>query len=182
MCSSLRGRQSVSSPVPAPRRECGSARRPLLCRAGEQRDFDKAAEYPKRAIQIAPDDGGYHYNALGVAYLQQGRMTEAAAEFQKAIDHDSPTWTFPRHDLAFDCILEDGDYSAAEGEYREAIARAGDQQTGYLHHNLGLLAHQLGKRKEAQIEYETALKLFQEQKNGAGGSEQCAGTCRGFQE
>jgi tetratricopeptide (TPR) repeat protein len=129
---------------------------------GEQRDFAKAVDDLKRAIQIAPDDGGYHYNALGVAYLQQGLTTEAAAEFQKATEHDSPTWTFPRHDLAL-TYLETGDYAGAQEKYREAIARAGDQQTGYLHYNLGLLAHELGKRKEAQTEYETALKLFQDQ-------------------
>jgi tetratricopeptide (TPR) repeat protein len=129
---------------------------------GEQRDFGKAVEYLEKAVQLAPDDGGYHYNALGVAYLQEGLTTEAAAEFQKAIDHDSPVWTYPRHDLAL-TYLETGDYAAAQEKYREAIARAGDQQTGYLHYNLGLLDHQLGRRKEARIEYETALKLFKEQ-------------------
>jgi tetratricopeptide (TPR) repeat protein len=129
---------------------------------GEQRDFDKAVEYLKRAIQLDPDNGGYHYNALGVAYLQQGLTTEAGDQFQKAIDHDSPTWTYPRHHLAL-TYLEAGDYAAAQEKYREAIAKAGDQQTGYLHYNLGLLAHQLGQRKEAQREYETALRLFEEQ-------------------
>ncbi len=129
---------------------------------GQQREFGKAVEYLKRAIQIAPDDGGYHYNALGVAYLQQGLTAEAAEQFQKAIRHDSPTWTYPRHDLAL-TYLEAGDYFAAQEKYREAIAKAGDQHTGYLHYNLGILAHQLGQRKEAQLEYETALKLFKDQ-------------------
>jgi tetratricopeptide (TPR) repeat protein len=149
----------------------GSEARMWFCRGrsylepGEQRDLVKAVECLKQAIQADPENGGYHYNALGVAYLQQGLTKEAAEQFQKAIDHDSPTWTYPRHHLAL-TYLETGDYSAAQEQYREAIAKAGDQQTGYLHYNLGLLAHQLGQRKEAQREYQTALKLFMIQMEG----------------
>jgi tetratricopeptide (TPR) repeat protein len=149
---------------PSPRSEA----RMWFCRGrsylepGDQRDFGKAVECLRRAIQTAPDDGGYHYNALGVAYLQQGLTTEAAEQFQQAIQHDSPAWTYPRHDLAL-AYLEAGDYTAAQAKYREAIAKAGNQQTGYLHYNLGLIAHELGERREAQLEYETALKLFEDQ-------------------
>jgi tetratricopeptide (TPR) repeat protein len=145
-----------------------SKARMLFCRGrsylepGAQRDFDKALDLLKRAIDASPDDGGYHYNALGVAYLQQGLTTQAAEQFRKAIAHDSPTWTYPRHHLALTDI-EIGDYPAAQQKYRQAIENAGEQQTGYLHYNLGLLAHQLGQRKEAQREYETALNLFKSQ-------------------
>ena len=146
---------------PAPRTEA----RMWFCRGRSylfELRFDEAVEALKKAIQIAPDDGGYHYNALGVAYLEEGLTTQAAAEFQRAIDHDSPTWTYPRHDLAL-TDLEAGDYAAAQQKYRDAIALAGDQQAGYLHYNLGLLAHQLGQKKEAEIQYNKALKLFQDQ-------------------
>jgi tetratricopeptide (TPR) repeat protein len=149
---------------PSPRSEA----RMWFCRGrsylepGEQRNFDVAVEDLKRAIQADPENGGYHYNALGVAYLQQGLTKEAAEQFQKAIDHDSPTWTYPRHHLAL-TYLETGDYVEAQQKYREAIEKAGDQQTGYLHYNLGLLAHQLGQKKEAESEYKTALKLFTDQ-------------------
>jgi len=131
---------------------------------GEQKNFDLAVDDLKKAIQTAPDDGGYHYNALGVAYLEQGKTKEAAEQFQKAVEHDSPSWTYPRHHLAL-TYIENGDYVAAQREYHEALEMAGnEQQTGYLHYNLGLLAHQLGQRKEAQREYEIALKLFLDQK------------------
>jgi tetratricopeptide (TPR) repeat protein len=149
---------------PSPRSEA----RMWFCRGrsylepGEQRNFDVAVEDLKRSIQADPDNGGYHYNALGVAYLQQGLTKEAAEQFQKAIDHDSPTWTYPRHHLAL-TYVETGDYLAAQQKYREAIAKAGDQQTGYLHYNLGLLAHQLGQKKEAEREYKMALQLFTDQ-------------------
>ncbi len=129
---------------------------------GDQRNFDLAVEDLKRAIQADPDNGGYHYNALGVAYLQQGLTKEAAEQFQKAIDHDSPSWTYPRHHLAL-TYMETGDYEAAQQEYREAIEKAGDQQVAYLHYNLGLLAHELGEKKEAESEYKIALKLFTDQ-------------------
>jgi tetratricopeptide (TPR) repeat protein len=134
-CAALYEAANQLDPNPRAEARMWFCRGRLYLEPGDQRDFGKAVEYLKLAIQIAPDDGGYHYNALGVAYLQEGLTTEAAAEFQKAIDHDSPAWTYPRHALAL-TYLETGDYTAAQGKYREAIAKAGGQQTGYLHYNL----------------------------------------------
>ena len=44
------------------------------------------------------------------------------------------------------------------------MAGSNKLQFGYLHYNLGLLAHQLGRKKEARHEYERALELFQQQR------------------
>ena len=101
----------------------------------------------------------------GRSYLEPGEQRnfgKAVKCLKQAIEHDSSTWTFPRHDLAL-AYLEAGDYAAAQEKFREANDNAGDQQTGYLHYNLGLLAHQLGKRKEAELEYQTARQLFENQ-------------------
>jgi tetratricopeptide (TPR) repeat protein len=161
-CAALYEAANQLEPSPSSEARMWFCRGRSYLEPGEQRNFDLAVEDLKRAIKTDPENGGYHYNALGVAYLQQGLTKEAAEQFQKAIDHDSPSWTYPRHHLALTDI-ETGDYPAAQRKYREAIEKAGEQQTGYLHYNLGLLAHQLGQKKEAEKEYETALKLFEDQ-------------------
>ena len=134
-----------------------------LLEPDDQKNFDLAIEDLKKAIQDEPD-AGYHYNALGIAYLEQARNTEAAEQFRGAIQRE-PGWAYPRHHLAL-TYLETGDYVSAQQAYREAIAVATSNklQFGYLHYNLGLLAHQLGRKKEARREYERALELFQQQR------------------
>jgi tetratricopeptide (TPR) repeat protein len=135
-----------------------------LLEPDQQRDFGLAIKDFEQAIKDEPD-AGYHYNALGIAYLEQAKNTEAAEQFRKAIQRE-PSWAYPRHHLAL-TYLETGDYVSAEAEYREAIkvADANKLEFGYLHYNLGLLAHQLGHKKEAMGEYERALLLFQQQQH-----------------
>jgi tetratricopeptide (TPR) repeat protein len=134
-----------------------------ILEAGPQRDLDLAEKDLKKAIELAPDDGGYHYNALGVVYLVQGLADQAKTQFDLALDHESSSWTYPEHHLAL-TYIQKGDYAEAEKIYRKAIDNADKQEkTGYLHYNLGLLAHQLGQKKEAHQEYDTALKIFLDQ-------------------
>jgi tetratricopeptide (TPR) repeat protein len=135
-----------------------------LLEPGPLRNFDLAEEYLKKAIELAPEgNGAYHYNALGVVYLEEGLTDQALNEFDQAIRHETSPWTYPEHDLAL-TYIEKGDYVEAENIYRNAIDKADKlEKTGYLHYNLGLLEHQLGQKKEAHQEYDTALKIFLDQ-------------------
>lgn len=134
------------------------------------KNFDEAAKSLNESINADLKAGGkagsYHYNALGVVYLLQGSIRDAKDQFGKAIANESTAWAYPRHNLAL-AYIEEGDYDRARQEYLDAIQKAeqpgSNQLTGYLHYNLGLIYYQLGKKKDAQRHYETALKLFLDQ-------------------
>jgi len=51
---------------------------------------------------------------------------------------------------------EEGAYSEAEREYRDAIRVAPGYS--YVHYGLGLLLHKLGRKNEAESEYRIAIK------------------------
>jgi tetratricopeptide (TPR) repeat protein len=176
-CAALYEASNDLSPNPE------SQARMWFCRgrsALADRNFDKAVEDFKKSIDAAPNAGGYHYNSLGVAYLEQGLLPEAKEQFDKAISHEGGgMWTYPLHNLAI-ASMEDGDYGGAQKEYRLAIEKAGSGQlTGYLHYNLGIIEYELARKSdaqewqnsrtrrqlqmEAQCEFETALKSFGEE-------------------
>jgi tetratricopeptide (TPR) repeat protein len=154
--------QAASELESSPRSES----RMLFCRGRSSlasRDFTNAIKSLTEAVKTAGDEA-FLYNALGVAYLVQGRNEDAATQFNEAIKRE-PAWTYPRHNLAL-TFMETGRYDLAQKWYQYAIAadERNGLKPGYLHYNLGLLEHQLGSKKEAQQEYQAALALFREQK------------------
>ena len=144
----------------------GIEARMWFCRArailygGTRQDYEAAVQALQKAILLDPETG-YHYNALGVAYLQMDMNKEAVEQFRKAIERE-PAWSYPRHHLAL-VYMESGDFEAAEKEYQDAIRAAwsSNHRFGYLYYNLGLLAHELGHRKDAEQQYREALELFE---------------------
>jgi tetratricopeptide (TPR) repeat protein len=54
--------------------------------------------------------------------------------------------------------LENGDYTAAEREYRNVIATEPLQP--YLYYNLGLLLHRMNRRADAKVAYQRALDIY----------------------
>jgi tetratricopeptide (TPR) repeat protein len=50
-----------------------------------KQDQDKAMSYYQKALEASPDDASLHNN-LGSLYADMGKVTEAQAEFQKAVD------------------------------------------------------------------------------------------------
>jgi tetratricopeptide (TPR) repeat protein len=123
------------------------AERDLLEAIGKDRNM--ARDYPEsRSHEPAGP-----YNALGLAYLEQRRYTDAAQSFQYAIERE-PGWAYPRHNLAL-TLVEQGDYAGAERTYRAAIERA--PYYAYLYYNLGLMLQRMNRRKAAEREYLIAL-------------------------
>ena len=64
---------------------------------------------------------------------------------------------YPRHNLAL-ALIEKGDYSAAEREYRDAIATQPLQP--YLYYNLALLFHRTNRKSDARAMYQKALDIY----------------------
>jgi tetratricopeptide (TPR) repeat protein len=103
--------------------------------------------------------GAYSFNALGIAYLEQGRFPEAVRAFRDCVER-APVWVYPRHNLAL-AYTEMGDYDAAKIEYNRAIGIA--PRYARLRYNEGLLFYRLNQKKEAERDYEMALKLNPQQ-------------------
>jgi tetratricopeptide (TPR) repeat protein len=95
-------------------------------------------------------------NVLGIHALEQKNYPEAIKDFTRA-KNESPAWIYPRHNLAL-AYIESGNSSAAEREYREAIAV--NPSEPYLYYNLGLLLHRMNRRKEAGANYKKALSSY----------------------
>ena len=57
--------------------------------------------------------------------------------------------------------VETGDYAAAEREYREAIRRT--PYHPYLYYNLAVLLHRINRKTDAMVEYNLAVRAFEDQ-------------------
>lgn len=129
--------------------------RQLLCEAlskpGEAMTALTAAHSDRFANVSIPEV----HNALGIQYLKSD-YGQAIGEFQDA-KKASPSWMYPRHNLAL-AYIERGDFGAAEREYRAAISTAPLQP--YLYYNLGLLLHRMNRRNEARGAYKKALDTY----------------------
>lgn len=125
---------------------------------GREALFDKAyakgAALLERAARIDPS-GGYSYNALGIAYLEQANYTRALAAFRDAM-RLAPYWAYPLHNAAL-AETELGDYQAAIRYYRQAMKLA--PQASYLPYNLGLVYERINQRKQAETAFRAAAAL-----------------------
>jgi tetratricopeptide (TPR) repeat protein len=97
----------------------------------------------------------YAFNALGIAWLEQGLYAEAARAFRDSVAR-APAWTYPWHNLAL-AYTETGNYDDADMAYRRAIALQPDYAR--LHHNRGVLLHRLNRIPDAEAEYKLAASL-----------------------
>jgi tetratricopeptide (TPR) repeat protein len=118
------------------------------------KNFAQAGRLIEQAIRTDPA-GAYGYNALGIAYLEQGDFDRAIPAFRDAV-RNAPHWAYPRHNLAL-AYVETGNYNGAIRAYEEAMRI----QPGfmYLPYNLGLVYQRLNRRKEAERAYRRALEL-----------------------
>ncbi len=120
--------------------------------------FDKAyapsIDQLEFAVRFDPN-GAYSYNALGIAYLEQARFSDAAGAFRDAVRR-APHWAYPLHNLAL-TMVDTGDYQEAIKRYQQAIRIA--PKFGYLPYNLGLVYQRLNRNREAADSYRSAMRL-----------------------
>jgi tetratricopeptide (TPR) repeat protein len=119
-----------------------------------EKNFAKGADLLEQAIRTDPA-GAYGYNALGIAYLEQGDFDRAIPAFRDAI-RNAPHWAYPRHNLAL-AYMETGNYDGAIRAYEDAMRIA--PKYAYLSYNLGLVYQRLNRRKEAENSYRKAMQL-----------------------
>ena len=133
--------------------------RQLFCQGRDAifaKNYDEAISLLDRAGRIDPK-GAYSFNALGIAYLEQGSFPSAVGAFQDAIRR-APYWVYPRHNLAL-ALVEQGQYDPAIRAYREAL-KLGPTYS-YLPYNLGLLYQRLNRLTDAEQSYKDALRVAQ---------------------
>ena len=96
-------------------------------------------------------------NALGISYLEEGRDYESAIMHFRAAIERSPSWPYPRHNLAL-ALAESGDSESAIQAYQAAIKATPDQP--YLYYNLGLVLHRSNHKRDAEKTYNKTLAIL----------------------
>jgi tetratricopeptide (TPR) repeat protein len=126
--------------------------------AGRALLFDKkfpdAANLIEQSVRIDPN-AAYAYNALGIAYLEQGQFDKAIPAFRDAARR-AQHWSYPLHNEAL-AHVESGEYQAAIRLYQQAMRLT--PQYAYLPYNLGLVYQRLNRRKDAESSYRKAISI-----------------------
>ena len=108
-----------------------------------------------RATIAANPQSWLAHNNLGSAYLQQGRIKEAIAEFDEALILH-PDVAEPHNNLGT-AVLKEGQIKEAVAEFGEALKI--DPANADAHNNLGNLLLQQGRLQDAIAEYQEALQI-----------------------
>jgi tetratricopeptide (TPR) repeat protein len=118
------------------------------------KQYKKGADLLETCLRLDPS-GAYSYNALGIAWLEQGQFAPAISAFRDAIAR-APHWIYPLHNLAL-AQVEAGEYDAALRTYKEAIRLR--PEASYLPYNMGLVYQRLNLSREAGDAYRKAAAL-----------------------
>lgn len=113
---------------------------------------EEAIAFYKRAVELGGNDYPRAWYALGVALEDQGKLNEAKLAYQHAMDSFAPAI----HRLG---LLEAnmGEFKKAAALFRDAASRDGEHVPA-SRNNLGVMLARLGFLKEAEKEFEIALK------------------------
>ena len=119
----------------------------------EHSDLKEQPKLFENLLKAYPENSQAHYN-VGRALHGQGRLEEAAAEYQKALAI--------REDLAARCnlgavLVTLGRLEAAIDEYRRAVSVEPGDATA--RNNLGVALRKAGRFKEAEGEFRKAVRL-----------------------
>jgi tetratricopeptide (TPR) repeat protein len=119
-----------------------------------EKNYPDAASHLEQSVRIDPG-AAYGYNALGIAYLEQGQYDKAIPAFHDAV-HRAQHWSYPLHNVAL-AYKEMGDYSDAIRAYQQAMRLTPHYY--YLPYNLGLVYQQMNRKKDAESAYRKAMML-----------------------
>jgi len=95
------------------------------------------------------------HNNLGTALLQMGRVDEAVADYQKALEIN-PKLPLARYNLGV-ALLQNGRVHEVVGHFQAALEIEPD--LAKAHYNLGIAFVQLGRVSEALVHYNEALEI-----------------------
>ena len=121
-------------------------------------DYAGAEKEYRRVLELRP--GRLAINArhfLGLAIYKQGRLDEAIAEYQAAIELAGGSHSEARYNLGI-ALLERGQPQAAEREFRLAIEQE-KKSWPEAHYNLAQALEKQRRYSEAADEYDVYLKL-----------------------
>lgn len=119
-------------------------------------DYPSAERETLRALRLDPGYAEGHNN-LGLIYLSQGKLSEAAAEFRKALENLSyPTPEFAAYNLGKAAYLLK-DFAVAAEAYERSLAILPNNPEGRF--ELGMCYTQLGRLADAEKAFAAALQL-----------------------
>ncbi|MDJ0533290.1 MAG: tetratricopeptide repeat protein [Xenococcaceae cyanobacterium MO_207.B15] len=128
---------------------------------------EKAEQQHHQLLALNSDSASTTYYDLGYAYKQQGKLEEAIAYYQQAIEID-PQYADPHNGLG-NVYKGQGKLDEAISGYEQAIQL--DPQFVYPHYNLGLVYADQGKLEEAIAYYQQAIEIdpqYADPHNGLG--------------
>jgi tetratricopeptide (TPR) repeat protein len=117
-------------------------------------DFEAARTEYESALAKRPDDADA-LNALGQALVRLGRVDDAIARFERAVQLAPDAWA-PHFNLAA-AAAQRGQWDRAIDQYREAARVFADDYATQF--NLALALHKKGDEPAAIAEYEKAIRL-----------------------
>ena len=119
-------------------------------------DFSSAERETLLALEMDPELAEAHNN-LGLVYMAQGRLSEAAAQFRKALENLSyPTPEYAAFNLG-NAEYRLGNFVEAVEAYKRSLAILPNNFDGQL--GLGLCYTRLGLLAEAAKSYAEAVRL-----------------------
>ena len=125
---------------------------------GIQNEVNRRAAYPEltQAIKLDPGFAEGH-NSLGLIYLSQGKIAEAAAEFQKALENLSyPTPEYAAYNLG-KASYQLKDFAVAAESYERSLAILPNNPDARF--ELGMSYAQLGRLADAEKAFTAALQM-----------------------
>ena len=130
------------------------------CYAMDDREYPDAIVLFKKALSAEPDNARWAnhslaYNDLGYAYLQEGQLSNAVANFEKALTI-RPRYPEAYYNLGC-AFLANKQPAEAVDCFQRALAL--DSSVAQIHYKLANALMQSGRYTEAIAEYDRALQL-----------------------
>jgi Tfp pilus assembly protein PilF len=120
------------------------------------KDYPAAERETLRALDLDPNLADAHNN-LGLIYLAQGRVSDAAVQFRKALENLSyATPEFAAYNLG-KAQYQLGDYAAATEAYERSLAILPNNAEARF--ELGMAYARLGRLTEAEKAFSAAVQL-----------------------